>query len=175
MKKLIKTMPIVATVALLVAGAFLFAGCEKEKPVQPNDNIIKNDTNILYGKVVAILDPCIGNAMIISVKNDSTIGSYQDLYNRKHFIVFGDTLFYYENVIAIPTPLDHEQQCRYYCHGNALYDIKKNDEIAFTYRNMTSKEDTSLFLPKTYCFHNVSPPSNIRYFIVKEIVNYKSK
>jgi len=30
MKNLIKTMPIVATAALLVAGAFLFAGCEKK-------------------------------------------------------------------------------------------------------------------------------------------------
>ena len=175
MKKLIKTMPIVATVALLVAGAFLFAGCEKEKPVQPDENIIGNDTNVLYGKVVAILHPCIGNAMIISVQNDTAIGSDHDLYNSKYFHIGYDTLFAYDNVIAVPTPFDHERQCRYYCHGNALYDIKKNDEIAFTYRNMTSKEDTSLFLPKTYCFYNVSPPSNIRYFIVKEIVNYKSK
>jgi PBP1b-binding outer membrane lipoprotein LpoB len=41
MKNLIKTMPIVATVALLVAGAFLFAGCEKEKT---NYNSVKETT-----------------------------------------------------------------------------------------------------------------------------------
>ena len=52
MKKLIKTMPIVATVALLVAGAFLFAGCEKEKPVQPNDNIIKTTPMSFMGKLL---------------------------------------------------------------------------------------------------------------------------
>ena len=174
---LMKTSNIMSllSAALLTGALLLFAGCEKEKTVQPNDDIIENDSNILYGKVVAILDPCIGNTMIISVQNDSTIGSYHDYYNRKHFIVFGDTLFTYENVIAVPTPLDHEHQCRYYCHGKALYDIKKNDEIAFTYRNITSKEDTSLFLPHTYCFHYIGPPSNMRHFIVKEIVNYKSK
>ena len=37
MKNLIKTMPIVATAALLVAGAFLFAGCEKEKDTKGNN------------------------------------------------------------------------------------------------------------------------------------------
>ena len=31
MDKILKKLPIAATVALLVAGAFLFAGCEKEK------------------------------------------------------------------------------------------------------------------------------------------------
>ncbi len=31
MDKILKKLPIVATVALLMAGAFLFAGCEKEK------------------------------------------------------------------------------------------------------------------------------------------------
>lgn len=183
MDKILKKLPIVATVALLVAGAFLFAGCEKEKPVQPNDNKIKNDTNILYGKdtnilygkVVAILDPCIGNAMIISVQNDTAIGSDHDLHNSKYFHIGYDTLFAYDNVIAVPTPFDHERQCRYYYKGKALCDIKVNDEIAFTCREIESKEDTSLFLPHTYCLAIYAPPSNMRYYVIKKIVNYKIK
>lgn len=41
MDKILKKLPIAATVALLVAGAFLFAGCEKEKT---NYNSVKETT-----------------------------------------------------------------------------------------------------------------------------------
>ncbi len=175
MDKILKKLPLVATAALLVAGAMFLAGCEKEKPVQPDENIIGNDTNVLYGKVVAILHPCIGNAMIISVQNDTAIGSDHDLYNSKYFHIGYDTLFAYDNVIAVPTPFDHERQCRYYYKGKALCDIKVNDEIAFTCREIESKEDTSLFLPHTYCLAIYAPPSNMRYYVIKKIVNYKIK
>ena len=47
MKNLIKTMPIAATAALLVAGAFLFAGCEKEKNKEVKPAI--NESN--YDKI----------------------------------------------------------------------------------------------------------------------------
>lgn len=87
--------------------------------------------------------------------------------------MFGDTLFAYENVIAVPIPLDDEQQCRYYYKGKALDGIKENDEIAFTCRELASKEDTSLFMSHTYCFQHVAPPSNMRYFIINKIVDYK--
>ena len=36
MDKILKKLPIVATVALLVAGAMFFAGCEKEKKTEEN-------------------------------------------------------------------------------------------------------------------------------------------
>lgn len=169
-----KTMFLIT--AVIIAGTMLLlSGCEKEKPVQPDENIIGNDTNVLYGKVVAILHPCIGNAMIISVQNDTAIGSDHDLYNRKYFQIGYDTLFAYDNVIAVPTPFDHERQCRYYYKGKALCDISENDEIAFTCREIESKEDTSLFLPHTFCLANVAPPSNMRYYVIKEVVNYQKK
>ncbi|MBO7465612.1 MAG: hypothetical protein J6T56_07185 [Bacteroidales bacterium] len=41
MDKILKKLPIVATVALLVAGAFLFAGCEKEKKTENDITNIK--------------------------------------------------------------------------------------------------------------------------------------
>ena len=46
MKNLIKTMPIAATVALLVAGAFLFAGCEKEKKTEENKKISTTEISL---------------------------------------------------------------------------------------------------------------------------------
>ena len=50
MRNLIKTMPIVATAALLVAGAFLYAGCEKEKPQkEETHNPLCGTTWVEYG------------------------------------------------------------------------------------------------------------------------------
>lgn len=82
-----KRISVSVGMAILFAGLLCFAGCEKEKTVQPNDDTTGNGTHILYGKVVAILSPCIGNAMIISVQNDTTIGSYHDFHNRKLYSV----------------------------------------------------------------------------------------
>ena len=63
MKKLINTMPIVATVALLVAGAFLFAGCEKEK--KTSDDI----TNVKW-HLTKFVDVANGNTEEVDVSND---------------------------------------------------------------------------------------------------------
>ena len=50
MDKILKKLPIAATAALLVAGAFLFAGCEKEK-VKHNDvdKVLNKSENQLVG------------------------------------------------------------------------------------------------------------------------------
>ena len=71
MKNLIKTMPIVATVALLVAGAFLFAGCEKEKKTEKS---ITQSLNI-QGRINKIVGPCHGGCIIIDVDNIEGIGN----------------------------------------------------------------------------------------------------
>ena len=47
MDKILKKLPIVATVALLVAGAMFFAGCEKDKKAN-NDLTDMSVSNILF-------------------------------------------------------------------------------------------------------------------------------
>lgn len=56
MKKLIKTMPIVAIAALLMAGAFLFTGCEKEKKTSDDTtNSISNNGNAHSDSIQGII------------------------------------------------------------------------------------------------------------------------
>ena len=55
-------MPIVATVALLVAGAFLFAGCEKEKKTElMSETKVPNINGVNFQSVVIGTEKCSEN------------------------------------------------------------------------------------------------------------------
>ena len=160
MSKKYKIMPMLAIVILLAAGIVLFAGCEKD-----GKNIKIN------GKVVAILDGCVGNEMIITAMNNSHIGSNHDTYGNKYFIIGNDTVFTYNNVIAVPLPIDSKGVARYYWNNTRLSSISVNDEITFVCRQIVNSD--SCFVNNQPCLAIWGSPSNIDRYVITRIINYK--
>ena len=78
MDKILKKLPLVATVALLVAGAMFLAGCEKEKNKEVKEKSFFNngmtwvcDTNNYH---VELCFSTIGNTFFSKVENNSQMG-----------------------------------------------------------------------------------------------------
>ncbi len=154
MKKINKTKPTLLLAAALVC--LLAAGCERESSLT------------LKGEIVAILDPCIGNEIIVSVSNRPSIGAFSDGGGLSHFVVEGDTLFAYDNVIAIPLQYDENGQLRYSMENDSLPIMEQGDIVEFECRR-ASEADTSQFIYSGICSAIYGPPSNIDRYVVTEI------
>ena len=154
-------MPIVATVALLVAGAFLFAGCEKEKKTEKS---ITQSLNI-QGRINKIVGPCHGGCIIIDVDNIEGIGKSQDC-----FMCCDDTV-YYNNSISIPSFYNWND-------GNLIYPMDGTDYlkelnigsfISIKCHPATSDDD-SMFMAKVICTANHGCVDCPKYIV--EAINY---
>ncbi len=127
--------------------------------------------NILKGEVVAILDPCMGNEIIVSVSNNPEIGSNADIYGNRYFKISNDTIFEYDNVVAIPLYVDSDGRYRYYWRNKAIKTIKKGDYLEFEYR-LLNASDTTLYVHNQSCLAVYGPPSNINRLGVKRITKF---
>ncbi|MBP5758927.1 MAG: hypothetical protein J6W45_05955 [Bacteroidales bacterium] len=186
MKKtiLFKVLPLVAAILI---GIHCFVGCKKDIDINRNHNIVAptNDTtyvtdtivhlhdSIVRGKVLALMGVCQGNEMIISVTSDSTLGSYCDLDNERYYLFGGDTIFVYDNVIAVPLPMDEQGQCRYTWNDTSLTSIKPMDELEFVCRKATVSD--SCYIRQQPCLAIYGMPTNIDRYVIKHIINYISR
>ena len=175
-------------VMVAAIGAMLGVGCEKHEPETPpqatqsrlqedaTESPQNEDTDIIKGHVVALLDACTGNMMVISVENDTAIGTNQDLYGNNCFRINRDTLFVYDNVIGLPLPFDYyyNNEYRYIFNGDTLRNIGKNDYFEFKCQPVVfdSEEYPLLFDAPVVCPANLDGPSNMNLFKITEIKKY---
>ena len=156
----IKTNLVLLLIAVSIGLTFVSCSDEEEH------------RTLIRGKITADLWPCIGNELIISVLNDKNIGSYDDGYDDDKFIVMWDTLFYYDNVIAIPQQFDLDGNNRYSLKGKKLPELKVGDIITFEYKEATD-EDANLFKHNSPCQAIYGPPMNVKRMVVTKIVKYE--
>ena len=133
----------------------------------------RHTDNVLKGEVVAILGPCTGNEIIVSVSNDQEIGSNADIYGGRYFKINDDTIFEYDNVVAIPLPVDSEGLYRYYWRNNAIKTIKKGDYLEFEYR-LLNTDDSTLYAHNQPCMTVYAPPTNINRLVAKKIIKFNN-
>lgn len=200
MKKLV-----LISILVVAMGVIGFVGCEREeieKPTQTtnlrlledsitgyyqNEDTIRTpedstessqneDPEIIKGHVVSLLDCCIGNMMVVSVENDTAIGTNQDLYGNNCFRIYGDTLFVYNNVIGLPLPYDYySNEYRYIFNGDTLRTINENDYFEFKCQPINSEEYSMLFEAPVVCPADLDGPSNMNLFKITEIKKYIKK
>jgi len=183
-------------ISLLVAAIVVmtFLGCEREEietPTQsansrlPEDSISSSqneDPDIIKGHVVALLGDCLGNMMVISVENDTAIGTNHDIYGNDYYCdcnSYCDTLFAYENVIGVPLHIDcynHQPGClyRYVFNGDTLKTIAVNDYFEFKCQPVDMDTEYSLLFPRGICpaIYNMQEPTNMNLFKITEIKKY---
>ena len=170
------------------------SGCERET-INPNEGQpqqIAEDTtespqnedpDIIKGHVVALLGDCLGNMMVISVENDTAIGTNHDMYGNDCYCdcngVYCDTLFIYDNVIGVPLHIDcynHQPGClyRYVFDGDTLKTIAVNDYFEFKCQPIDMDTEYSLLFPRGICpaIYNMQTPSNMNLFKITEIKKY---
>ena len=164
-------------------GVIAFMGCERET-INPNEgqqqraedttaSSQNEDPDIIKGHVVALLGDCIGNMMIISVKNDTVIGTNQDLYGNNCFRIYDDTLFVYDNVIGLPLPFNfYNNEYRYLYNGDTLRSIDENDYFEFKCQPIDAEEYSLLFETPAICPADLDGPSNMNLFKITEIKKY---
>ena len=176
---------------VVAMGMMAFVGCERPEPIDPNegqpqrsteDSIVSSqneDPDIIKGHVVALLDCCVGNMMVISVENDTAIGTNQDLYGNNCFRIYMDTLFVYDNVIGLPLPFDYyyNNEYRYIFNGDTLRNIGENDYFEFNCQPVVfdSEEYPLLFDAPVVCPADLAGPSNMNLFKITEIREYIKK
>lgn len=132
----------------------------------------RHTDSLLKGEIVAVLDECSGNEIIVSVSNNPKIGTYEDAYGNQFYIInINDTIFEYNNVVAIPLHIDSEGVYRYSWHNKPLKNVRKGDYIEFEYRLLT-EEDTMLYSSIQPCLTIYGPPSNIYRLAVNKIVKF---
>lgn len=131
----------------------------------------RHTDNILKGEVVAVLGPCTGNEIIVSVANNPEIGSNADIYGNRYFKINNDTIFEYDNVVAIPLYVDSEWQYRYHWRNKAIKKIKIGDCLEFEYR-LLNTGDSTLYVHDQPCMAVFGPPSNINRLAVKRIIKF---
>ncbi|MBQ9254674.1 MAG: hypothetical protein IJ180_07885 [Bacteroidales bacterium] len=156
----IKTNLVLLLIAVSIGLTFVSCSDEEEH------------RTLIRGKIVADLWPCIGNELIISVLNDKNIGSYDDGYGDSVFFLWQDTLFYYNNVIAMPKQFDLDGNNRYSLNGKKLPELKVGDIITFEYEEATD-DDANLFKHNSLCLAIYGPPSNVKRIKIKKIVKYE--
>ena len=147
---------------ILIFNIFVLTCCQR-----PERETIK-------GTIVAILGPCIGSEMIVSVSNDINIGSNNDILGRDCFMMGEDTVFEYKNVIAVPLYIDSDGNPRYIYNGRPLKSMRVGDYIEFEYRCL-SQEDSSLFINTQPCLEIFGPPSNIQRFVISRIIKFRHR
>lgn len=159
MEKLKKTFVhyLLVFIGTLIISSFL-SGCNRSADY------------VLKGEVIAVLNPCIGNELIISIVNNADIGTNNDCDNNRFFVVASDTLFEYSNVVAVPLPFGGDGQPRYFWRNKAI-NIQKGDYIEFEYR-MPSEKDSLLFFNSEPCLASYAPPSNIRRLVITKIIKF---
>ncbi len=176
-------------------GVIAFIGCERET-INPNEGQAQQraedttespqneeDPDIIKGHVVALLGDCLGNMMVISVENDTAIGTNHDMYGNDCYCdcngVYCDTLFIYDNVIGVPLHIDcynHQPGClyRYVFDGDTLKTIAVNDYFEFKCQPIDMDTEYSLLFPRGICpaIYNMQTPSNMNLFKITEIKKY---
>ena len=176
-------------------GVMAFIGCERET-INPNEGQAQQraedttespqneeDPDIIKGHVVALLGDCLGNMMVISVENDTAIGTNHDMYGNDCYCdcngVYCDTLFIYDNVIGVPLHIDcynHQPGClyRYVFDGDTLKTIAVNDYFEFKCQPIDMDTEYSLLFPRGICpaIYNMQTPSNMNLFKITEIKKY---
>lgn len=180
-------------ISLLVGmvGVIALSGCEREtinpnegQPQQRAEDTTESyqneeDPDIVKGHVVALLGPCEGYMMVISVENDTIIGTNQDLYGNDWYGIF-DTLFVYNNVIGLPFPIDFfnyqpEYIYRYVFNGDTLRSIEENDYFEFKCHPIDMDTEYSLLFASNPCLDYWSQPTNMNLFKITEIKKYIKK
>lgn len=189
MKKniLISLLAVIMVVMALVS-------CEKTEPETPpqatqtpsssrlpEDTTVSpqnEDPDIIKGHVVALLGDCLGNMMVISVENDTAIGTNHDMYGNDYYCdcnSYCDTLFAYENVIGVPLHIDcynHQPGClyRYVFNGDTLKTIAVNDYFEFKCQPVDMDTEYSLLFPRGICpaIYNMQEPTNMNLFKITE-------
>jgi len=127
-----------------------------------NCNEAKVDKSAIEGKIVALLPPCQGNGILISVENIQNFGE------SGSFIYYSDSLIYYQNSIVVPY-FDKSIE-----GGNKIPSLLSDgDELIFECRIKTDADD-SLFYSNIVCNMDLIPPSAPRYIITK-IISYQKK
>lgn len=198
LKMLLKAQMPLVMVMVAVIGAMLGAGCEKQEPETPpqattpstsrlpediTESSQNEDPDIIKGHVVALLGECLGNMMVISVENDTAIGTNHDMYGNDYYCdcngVYCDTLFAYENVIGVPLHIDcynHQPGClyRYVFNGDTLKTIAVNDYFEFKCQPVDMDTEYSLLFPRGICpaIYNMQEPTNMNLFKITEIKKY---
>lgn len=175
-------------------GVIAFIGCEREtinpnegQPQQRAEDTTESpqneeDHDIIKGHVVALLGDCLGNMMVISVENDTAIGTNHDMYGNDYYCdcnSYCDTLFAYENVIGVPLHIDcynHQPGClyRYVFNGDTLKTIAVNDYFEFKCQPVDMDTEYSLLFPRGICpaIYNMQEPTNMNLFKITEIKKY---
>ncbi|MBO7481217.1 MAG: hypothetical protein J6T63_03805 [Bacteroidales bacterium] len=200
---------VLISILVVAIGVIGFVGCEREEIEKPtlttnlrlledsitgyyqNEDTIRTpedttesyqneeDPDIVKGHVVALLGPCEGYMMVISVENDTIIGTNQDLYGNDWYGIF-DTLFVYNNVIGLPFPIDFfnyqpEYIYRYVFNGDTLRSIEENDYFEFKCHPIDMDTEYSLLFASNPCLDYWSQPTNMNLFKITEIKKYIKK
>jgi len=125
-------------------------------------NEAKVDKSAVEGKIVALIPPCQGNGILISVENIQNFGK------SGNFIYNLDSLIYYQNAIFVPY-FDKSTEG----DNKITSPLSDGDKLIFECRIKTDADD-SLFYSNMVCTLDLMPPSAPRYIITK-IINYQKK